>query len=330
MTGKTRVLAGNMVVLYPSMKIPKKRNQWISGIIPALAGLLFCASAQGADLGPTIGDVRPLSSPGHYLIAPEWSSDGSMLACTGEKYRGIWVMDKDGKNLRQLSDEDLAGFKYQWIPKSRWIVYRARENEDLFLRGVDASGARVTARGPVRELSAPSVASGGVNFAEEGRLLRLDLSGKTLPATTSASCAYADEGRIYVENAGKRIAISDDRDTYYLPVVSPDGKRILYEGLVSGIHLADIDGKNSVLAGRGNNPRWSADGKWIVYDITTDDGNEITSGDLFLWDVAAGKRIQITRTDKMIEQRPALSPDNRNICWDAGGVIYTGKLPELK
>lgn len=57
-------------------------------------------------------------------LYPEYSSDGQKIVFTsqhvGEKPQ-IWVMDKDGSNLKQLTHT--AGYMGSWSPDGNWIVY---------------------------------------------------------------------------------------------------------------------------------------------------------------------------------------------------------------
>jgi len=55
---------------------------------------------------------------------PKYSLDGSMIAFTSQPYGGppqIWIMNSDGKNLKQLTETQ--GYSCDWSPDGEWIVY---------------------------------------------------------------------------------------------------------------------------------------------------------------------------------------------------------------
>lgn len=63
----------------------------------------------------------PVGRAGH----PDWSPDGSTLSATTEG--GIWLIDRDGANKRQLVDM-ASGMHGGWSSDSQWIVADAPEN----------------------------------------------------------------------------------------------------------------------------------------------------------------------------------------------------------
>ena len=112
----------------------------------------------------------------------------------------------------------------------------------------------------------------------------------------------------------KQITEDDYVDSY--PAVSRDGKSIAFLSERGGhrqIWIMDIDGKNRrqlTTGGAKGVPRWSPDGKWIVY--TSFEKNPT------IWKipVKGGEPTQVTKTTAM---HPDISPDGRLIAcyyWD--------------
>ena len=109
------------------------------------------------------------------------------------------------------------------------------------------------------------------------------------PITESTFTAYDEDDIIILESKKTKTlqAISDNRaDRYYGPVVSPDERFVVFNGLTSGVHLFDIEANAVVYIGsNGTSPAFSPDGRYLIYAQTTDDGNEVTSGDFILVDL---------------------------------------------
>ncbi|MBL7067648.1 MAG: PD40 domain-containing protein, partial [Candidatus Marinimicrobia bacterium] len=91
----------------------------------------------------------------------------------------------------------------------------------------------------------------------------------------------------------------------------------------AGTFITDLEGKIQAQLGIANAPKWSPDGKWIVYMVDEDDGHVITASDI--WAVSAdGKtRIQLTKTSEIHEMYPAWSPLMDKIVFDtnSGKII---------
>ena len=114
------------------------------------------------------------------------------------------------------------------------------------------------------------------------------------------------------DGEGKKQLTADGR-TDHSPVVSPDGKQIVFISNRSGLAQVwrmDIDGSNPTQLTSGDfkdRPRWSPDGKWIVY---TSQGT--ATG---LWKMPADGGAPIRLTDRRA-RFPAISPDGRLISFE--------------
>lgn len=230
---------------------------------------------------------------GDYL-APRFSPDGRALLVTGPKLRGLHVVPAAGGPARALTDEAEAGVHARWLPDGS-IAYRA-------LR----AGAR-------RELVLAPAAGATATTA------RL-----ALPAPPPV--AFAKDDRMYVERGGRLVEIGSG-DRFFGPVVSPDGERVVFQGLVTGLHIYARSTGALVRIGPGTAPAWSPDGRRLAFEVTEDDGHEVVASELHIYDVATGRAAPVTATDRVIERRPSFSPDGRSLAFDddAGGV-FIGRL----
>ena len=104
-----------------------------------------------------------------------------------------------------------------------------------------------------------------------------------------------------------------DGRTDHSPVASPDGKHVVFISDRSGLAQVwrmEADGSNQTQLTSGDfkdRPRWSPDGKWIVY---TSQGK--ATG---LWKMPAGGGESVRLTDKRV-RFPAISPDGRLISFE--------------
>jgi molecular chaperone DnaK len=67
----------------------------------------------------TFGDAGPVNDP-------SWSPDGKTIAYThgpGNGISDIWLIDADGRNARQLTDDPEREMDPTWSPEGTWIGF---------------------------------------------------------------------------------------------------------------------------------------------------------------------------------------------------------------
>ena len=223
------------------------------------------------------------------FLAPRFSPDGRELLLTGPKLRGLHVVSIAGGAVRQLTDEPEAGVHARWTgPNS--IAYRANR-----------AGAR--------------------------RDLVIDKLGVVKSFIAAKPLAFAQDDRMYVVDrtgATKKIGTGD---RFFGAVVSPDGDKVVFQGLVTGLHVYVRSTSSLRHIGPGSAPTWTPDSTRVVYEVTQDDGHMIVASDLFAYAVATDRASQLTTTDAVIERHPSVAADGVTVAFDddAGGV-YVGRM----
>jgi len=119
------------------------------------------------------------------------------------------------------------------------------------------------------------------------------------------------------DGSGERQLTKGTKDEYH-PVVSPDGKKLLFVSELNGsrdIWIADADGQNAVPLtddpGTEDQPAWSADGRQIVYAAFPKEGG---SFDLWLMYADGSGRRRLTTTPAN-EIFPAWHPSGASIAY---------------
>lgn len=271
------------------------------------------------------------------FMQPKWSPDGTQIAFTSINYRGLWVADSSGNNIRQLSDEPAAGFDFRWSPSSDQIVTRVARFEN-FLRFNALELLDITVRSKkmltpfTRQL--PGVPQwlndGVVSYYDGQKLASLQIKeGRT--NKTGRILVFVKDGNIAVYKPGSDQIILQDplkRDGYLNVVLSPDQKKIAFEIMGGNMYVMDITGTNIIDLGRGYRPQWSPDSRFILYMLTEDNGHNYTASDIYVIDIFNKEKQNITLTDDKIEMNPNWSPDGRTIVYDEfiEGNIYKLEL----
>jgi hypothetical protein len=220
------------------------------------------------------------------FLAPRFAPDGRELLVTGPQLRGLILIAPDGAT-RQLTDEAGAGVHARWSGNT--IEYRA-------LRG----GAR--------------------------RDLVVDRSGSVRTRPAQASVAFTHDDRAYARDKTNQLVRVGSGDRFFRATISPDGDKVAFEGLATGIHLYTRSTGSFVRIGSGTAPSWSPDSTRIVFELTEDDGHVVVASELYSYTIASRRLEQLTATEA-IERRPSFAPDGIRVAFDDNtGNVLVGRL----
>jgi TolB protein len=238
----------------------------------------------------------------------------------GHKWKEIFVMDWDGRNVSQVTNHHSISLSPAWRPDGKTISYTSyayhpnlrSRNPDLFTYDI-FSGKRFL-------VSSRLGINSGSTFSPNGESIFLTLSKGDAPDIYKMT--FEGDNLQKITN-GPRGSLNVE------PNVSPDGKKIAFSSDRSGfpmVYTMDVDGSNIkriTFAGRYNSsPSYSPDGKKIVFA-----GQDKDHFDLFTVNID-GTDLQRLTTAKTPaghganNEDPSFSPDGRYIVFSSN---RTGK-----
>ena len=277
--------------------------------------LLVNARAQKAPDKPTIAvSADPREGGTIWLIDPDganqraildisgnplplglaWSPNGRKLVFHTEVKGNvdIYVMNADGRNLKQLTEEPAEDSWPQWHPGSRRIIFTSNRDDNFEIYVMTAEGEMI------ENLTNDPVIDIDPKWSPDGRKIVFSSKrGKTL-------------GDLFVMDAnGENLQnLTNHRALDTQPKWSPDGEKILWTSHRDGtgdIFLMDADGANpaklnAFAAPRDHweelEPTWSPDGEMVAY-VTAGGGDSFIILAIAGADEAEQGRLQIgTRT----------------------------------
>ena len=223
--------------------------------------------------------------------SPSWSPDGNRIAFVSDRdghvhpIRGrptsdIYVMDADGGNQHNLTNDPLHDWSPSWSPEGKHIVFSSdRDNDrghniEIYVMNADGTNQRRLTNN-LTEDEDPSWSPDGERIAfsarREGHVVHnLDITYE-----------------IYVMDVDgqNEQRLTDNRNNDWQPVWSSDGNRIAFEADRKGdfvnwdIYVMDADGGNQQKLtnhrGWDSSPSWSPDGKRIAFNSERDGNYEI-------------------------------------------------------
>ncbi len=302
--------------------------------LSAIVLLVWSAALGQSPAVQPVGSPVALISGENYYMSPKWSPDGSMLAVTTSNYKGIDVVTYPDGNIIPLSEDRAAGFGMQWSHDGQRIVARIANFENKRRTNALATFNVLTGKKTLltdfvtRMPGVPEWTADDqyvyLNGTDRFRLFpsNPNVSLKTLPQT---EIMYVKQNQIKRREVAAK-SESTIQVTTGEPMnltVSPDGQKIAFEIYGGHMWVANVDGTHPVDLGVGFQPYWAPSSDKLTYMITTDDGQQFTSADVYVINIDGTGKVDLTNTDDVFEMHPSWSPDSKHIAFD---TYNTGRI----
>jgi Tol biopolymer transport system component len=288
----------------------------------SLLGLMLFSTIAAAGWKAKI-PTKLAGGEGRYFMNPVWSPAGDKIAFSEMQYRGLWIINPDGSDMEQLSDEIAAGFGLQWSPDGGAIVSRVAKYEGW--RRYNAVKLFETATKQSRLLSDYRTFMPGLpQWAEGNRKVfmfdggKLEILGTGLPPVSGSQMmtpepvAFLCNGKIAAGALADHKVMEPVAGKQYLNLVlSPDRQQVAFEVKGGNLHVMNLDGSGLRDLGPGNRPHWSPDSRYLVYMIPRDNGHDFVSSELFIVSSDGGEKTQLTHTPYRVEMDPSWGSNNR-------------------
>lgn len=302
-------------------------------IIAVIFLLLSMAVAQNAKTTLLIG------GDGTQYMQPVYSPDGKKIAFTGSSYKGLWIMNSDGSDIQNISDEFAAGYRVQWSFDSNALLSRvAKFEEHRRFNAVKIFNLKTAKTDQITEFVSlmPGIpvwnALNNEVIFPSGKALETRASGKNsdFPKSGTRLTVFEYMDKIVVSSSDKNVLVYLDPipgSQYLKPAASRDGSKIAFEVIGGNMFVMNADGSNLVDLGTGFSPSFSGDGAKIIYMISEDDGHQFTASDIYSINIDGSNKQNLTNTPELLEMHPDSSPTESKVVYD---VINDGAIYQLE
>ena len=249
------------------------------------------------------GNQRRLTNNSDVDTFPSWSPDGKRIAFVSDRdghvIKGrptyeIYVMDADGSNQQNVTNDPHDDRSPSWSPDGKQIVFSARREEpfnyEIYVMDADGGNEHRLTNNP-RDDRFPSWSPDGERIVFSAR--------KDGHFENKFAVTY----EIYVMDADgqNEQRLTDNRNNDWDPVWSPDGKRIAFSADRKGdvvswdIYVMNADGGNQQKLTNhrawDGSPSWSPDGERIAF-MSARDRN--LNSEIYVMDANGGNQQNLT------------------------------------
>lgn len=290
--------------------------------------LVFFVNAQNV----TVTNIEQVTSLeqgefSHPVVGPK-----GQLLFSGVGFVGLYHLDINGK-IKTISDAPGAGYEPTFSGDGKYVYYRPYKYEgmkklsSLIKKAISGTNEKILIQDERDFTSAKRLLNGNIAVSRNFNLYDADPLQNQTQKTDLAIGVFIEKGKIALyRNGEKKILMPLGEGFYLWPSISPDGSKLLFTKTGEGTYISNLGGQILAELGYANAPRWSPDGKWVVFMHDLDDGHQMIESDIFIIAADGTKKTAITHTADIIEVYPFWGVENEIVFGSEKGIIYKALL----
>ena len=245
-------------------------GSWISlDVAPDGRAIVFELIGDLYTLPMTGGTATRIVSGMNFDSQPRYSPDGSKIVFLSDRSgdENIWIANQDGTDPRPLTKgKNTRYWSPEWTPDGKYIVVsrsgrRRREHSCGSITSTAATASTLTGSEERRQLNPL-----GAAFGKDDRFVYY--TERTAAGGIYSQMNFRWQLGVYDRQTGENFRMSDELGSAMRPVLSPDGRWLVYAtrwDAQTGLRVRDLK---------------SGDDAWLIYPVTRDDQESASTRDL--------------------------------------------------
>jgi len=245
-------------------------GSWISlDVAPDGRAIVFELIGDLYTLPISGGAATRIASGLNFDSQPRYSPDGSKIVFLSDRSgdENVWIANHDGTDPRPLTKgKSTRYWSPEWTPDGKYIVVSrsgtATTGTQLWLYHVDGgNGVNLTGSEERRQLNPM-----GAAFGKDDRFVYY--TERTAAGSVYNQMNFRWQLGVYDRQTGENFRMSDELGSAMRPVLSPDGRWLVYAtrwDAQTGLRVRDLK---------------SGDDSWLIYPVTRDDQESASTRDL--------------------------------------------------
>jgi len=278
---------------------------------------------------------------GDGYTACSWTNNKNIIL-TKKGFTGLYLYDRTTNTKQTISDAMSAGYQYQQIDNGNQLILKyaivnnkeGKRKEGVKVFNLNTLNIESDQLFDQSRIYIPSVSlkkTNAIKVRVKNKMKGIEVESISDAVNKKTAPGFWDKYPLVYTDEGLRLFKDDEvveiSDVYGIDaVISPDGKLMCFNN--RGILKIRDENQKERSIGAGLNASWLPNSAAVIYQITEDDGQQVTNSEIYLYDLNLNKTFQLTNTADLLEEYPSVSKDGKQLLFTDTdrGILFTGDL----
>ena len=244
---------------------------------------------------------------------PNYLKDDINILVTNENYQGLWIYDTKNSSLHNVTEG--LGTGYQPLILENKIIYRQDNYIDRVKYGQIKSYDIITKQDEILVNNSRFVSpalefnNNKVFFIHDASVKSFDIiqNEVAISNTNNIYVGIENSDLVFFRNGSSTILNPLGSGNYIWHSLNNTKDRILFTLAGKGTYISDLNGNILFEIGYANAPKFSTDGKYVIYMKEKDNGTSITESAIAIFSLDLNREVLEYKDSNIIPLYPSFS-----------------------